>query len=304
MLMKIHMPSLDHLRAFEAAARHLSFQMAAHELHVTPAAVSQRIRALELDLGQKLFTRLTRRVLLTEAGQAFAHDVRDGLGIISKGLLTLRNRTENNILTISTTTTLAEQWILPNLPDFNAVFPDYDVRIIATDGITNFNRENVDLAIRFGRGNYPGCHTVPVLEGLYIPVCARNLVEHRGGIKSSAWWEKATLIHVDWPFPQSEVAPTWTKWSDATSVSLPKANKNLRVTIEAHAIRAAILEQGVALVHQAHVQRELRDGRLVSPFGTSHGLTSEFKFFLVWPSNRQHLGVERFKDWIFEAFKY
>ena len=129
--MSTNFPPINNLQAFESAARHLSFQKAAVELHVTASAISQRIRSLETHLGTALFKRLTRAVILTETGQMLAVELREAFGIIGKALSRIERKATNNVLTVSTTTSFAEKWLLPRLPDFNDKFPEMDVRVFS-----------------------------------------------------------------------------------------------------------------------------------------------------------------------------
>jgi LysR family glycine cleavage system transcriptional activator len=295
------LPPLDHLRAFEAAARHLSFRRAAEELNVTPAAVSQRIRALEARLQIALFKRLTRAVILTDAGQKLATDVREGLSVIRRGLAALEADQRFNVLTISTTTTFAERWLLPHLPDFQSRCSDCDVRIVTTDERVNFETDAVDLAIRLGRGAYRGCHATPLLDELYYPVCIPELIGGAACLKRPEDLYDYTLIHTDWLVEQAS-APTWEKWFESVGADPSGTTRRLYFSSESLTVRAALDGQGVALVNIAHVSEELARGHLVRPFGTELGLRSEFRYYVVWPKRTVPEFVDRFRNWVLAEF--
>ena len=167
------LPPLNNLRAFEVAARHLSFRDAAKVLHITPSAVSQRIRSLEAQLGTPLFHRSTRAVALTDAGEVLATDLLEAFDVIARSLARIHRLSEENTFTISTTVTFAEKWLLPRLPFFTEAFPEFDVRVFSGDALVDFSADSTDLAIRFGRGRYPGLIAEPLATQNTFP-CAHQ----------------------------------------------------------------------------------------------------------------------------------
>ena len=205
--MASNIPPINHLRAFESAARHLSFQKAAVELHVTASAISQRIRALEVHLGTALFKRLTRAVILTETGQILAVELRKAFEIIGKALNRIEHQATNNGLTVSTTTSFAEKWLLPHLPDFNDKFPEMDVRVFSLDKLTDFFSDGVDVAIRFGRGNYLGLISESLSENEYLPVCSPDLIANSKQLENPSDLRHFTLIHTHW-LQEAQAAPS------------------------------------------------------------------------------------------------
>ena len=170
-----NLPPLNSLRAFEAAARHLSFTKAAEELHVTPAAISHQIKALEEQMGVPLFRRLTRALRLTQAGQAALPPMRDGFDKLADAVDLLRAHDESGAITVSLDPSFAAKWLVPRLDRFRAAHPDLDVRLDATDRLVDFQRDNVDLAIRYGGGHYPGLEAERLLSEEIFPVCSPNL---------------------------------------------------------------------------------------------------------------------------------
>jgi LysR family glycine cleavage system transcriptional activator len=157
------LPPLNAVRAFEAAARHLSFTRASEELNVTQAAVSHQVKALEDRLGVLLFRRLNRGLLLTDAGSLYRKELEDILDRLEQATERLRATEAAGLLTVSTNTSFASKWLVPRLQRFRDRRPDVDVRIDADDALTDFRRDNVDLAIRYGGGVYPGLHSVKLL---------------------------------------------------------------------------------------------------------------------------------------------
>ncbi|WP_119392523.1 LysR substrate-binding domain-containing protein [Taklimakanibacter lacteus] len=293
--MALRLPPLDHLRYFHSAAKHLSFQAAAADLHVTPAAVSQRVRALETLLGVRLFERLTRKVLLTEDGRALAQKVDEALRIIAKGVADLDRTRSGRALTISTTTTFAEQCLLPLLAQFNAEFPQTEVRVLASNHLVDFEVEAVDFAVRQGLGVYEGCHSQLLLDDLYVVVCAPALAAT--GVFRDDTWRDLPVFDVEWPIEDPNV-PSWDNWLRLNGMEAGKRRRRTSVSFEALAIRAAIDGQGLSLVHRAHIGRELATGELCCPFGEERGIRPVFRFYLVSPERERNTKAESFRAWL------
>jgi LysR family glycine cleavage system transcriptional activator len=293
--MPLRLPPLDHLKHFHVAAKHLSFQAAAAELHVTPAAVSQRVRALEAELGVRLFERLTRKVLLTEEGSALAAKVEEALRIISKGVADLDRRRSGRALTISTTTTFAEQCLLPLLARFNAQFPQTEVRVLASNHLVDFEVEAVDFAVRQGLGVYEGCTSQALMDDLYVVVCAPRTRSTR--VFEGNKWLDLPIFDVEWPIDAPD-APTWDNWFKLNGFSTAKRRRRTSVSFEALAIRAAINGQGLSLVHRAHIAHELQTGELCCPFGAERTFRPGFRYYLVSPEKVRNPKAEPFSSWL------
>lgn len=289
------MPSLDHLRYFHCAAKHLSFQAATVELHVTPAAVSQRIRALESALGVRLFERLTWQVLLTGDGQALALKVGEALRLIAKGIADLDKARTGRTLTISTTTTFAEQCLLPLLDRFNAEFPRTEVRVLATNKLVDFEVEAVDFAVRQGLGVYDGCAAQLLMDDLYVVVCAPKF--KATGVFQGEKWLDLPIFDVEWPIEAAD-APTWDNWFKLNGITAAKQQRRTSVSFEALAIRAAINGQGLSLVHRAHIARELATGELCCPFEKRRSFRPGFRYHLVSPERARNPNAEVFRSWL------
>ena len=271
------MPSLDTLRLFDAAARHLSFKMAAAELHLTPAAISQRIRQLEADLGATLFHRLTRQV---------------ALAILEQAPQRLHQLRSEKPIVVSTTPTFAEQMLLPVLGEVQALVPRRKIMVLVTDELVEPGRDGVDLAIRQGSGAYPGLRSAALLPCRYVPVCAPQVIRS----------ETLPLVHVQWPDRVTD-APSWAAWRAAAGADLNgSARPELHVSTEVMAIRSALAGQAMALVALEHVTSELAAGLLVLPYRRDRVLPSPHGYHLVTPIHRLPFPLSEVRDWVIRKF--
>ena len=293
-----NLPPLNSLRAFEAAARHLSFTKAAEELHVTPAAISHQIKALEEQLGVPLFRRLTRALRLTEAGQAALPSLRDGFDKLADGVDLLRAHDESGAITVSLDPSFAAKWLVPRLDRFRAAHPDLDVRLDATDKLADFQRDNVDLAIRYGGGNYPGLEVERLLSEEIFPVCSPKLLEGPAPLAQPGDLRHHTLIHLEWG-SEDVTAPTWRMWLLAAGVHDIDFTRGPVFSMTSLALQAAIEGQGVALASSFLVADDLAAGRLVVPFDLSVCDPLDFAYHIVVPKRTADLAkVAAFKDWL------
>lgn len=261
--MSRRLPPLSALRAFEAAARHGSFKHAAAELAVTPTAISHQIRAIEDYVGIAFFERRTRRVVLTDAGARLFPVLRDGFDAFAdviEGLTRTRSRTQ---VTIAATLAFTALWLVPRLLSFRTRYPDYDIHLLASDDVIDLAKANVDIAIRYGSGDYQEFEVVPLFADRFAPVCNPMLkIEDAGDLA------QRPLIEFEWRrrHPNN---PTWARWFAAAGLSAPDAPPLMRFSDESHAIQAAVAGQGVALASLALVRDELEAGRLVQPLPLS-----------------------------------
>jgi LysR family glycine cleavage system transcriptional activator len=189
------LPPLNALRAFEAAARHLSFNAAAEELNVTPAAISHQIKALEADLGVKLFRRLNRAVRLTDAGQACVPGLRDGFERIAEAVARARQGDSVGLLTVTASPAVASKWLVPRLERFRARHPAIDLRIDASMRLVDLVREDVHVGLRYGAGKYPGLHTEQLVRSEVFPVCSPDLLKGKHPLRTPEDLRHHTLIH-------------------------------------------------------------------------------------------------------------
>lgn len=252
---------LSGLRVFEAAARLGSFKAAAKELAVTPTAVSHQIRALEAQTGLLLFDRHVRRVSLTDAGTQLYPVLRDGFDAFEATLARLTHQRTRTQVTISATNAFTVKWLVPRMADFRSRHPGIDLQLQASDDLVDLRSTAVDIAIRYGRGPYPGLVTQPLFTDRFAPVANPRL-----GVESLDDLARVPLIRFDWKRLQPE-NPTWERWFKVAQRSQPRQASQLRFSDEGHAIQAAVAGHGVALVSLALISEELEAGHLVQPFG-------------------------------------
>jgi LysR family transcriptional regulator, glycine cleavage system transcriptional activator len=255
------LPPLAGLRAFEAAARHLSFKRAAEELHVTPTAISHQVRQLEEAIGARLFERRTRQVLLTPEGHVLLPVLRDGFDSFARTLDGLTRKQRRTTVTLSATPAFTAKWLVPRIAAFHRVRPDIDLTLLATLEVVDVKSGVADLALRYGRGPYPDLIAVPLTVDRFAPVASPRL-----GLKKPSDLRAATLLHSDWRRSDPK-NPTWRHWLKIAGIEGIDARGGLRFSDETHAIQAAIAGTGVALHSLLLVQEELATGTLVVPFG-------------------------------------
>ena len=292
------LPPLNALRAFEAAGRHLSFTKAAAELHVTPAAVSHQVKALEDTLGVKLFRRLTRGLLLTDAGQALLPGLGKGFDGLAAAVEGLSGLEDGGVLTVSVLQSLAAKWLVPRLDRFHAAHPDIDLRVSSTIRLVDFARDDVDLAIRYGRGRWPGLRAELMLTEELFPVCSPALLEGPHPLKQPDDLRHHTLLHDEsWKVVFIGDFPEWSAWLETAGVGDIDATHGPGMSPSAMVIQAAIDGQGVALGRSVLVAADLADGRLVKPFEPTIPL--DYAYYLVClESAAERPKVAAFRQWI------
>ena len=296
--MSRRLPPLNSLRAFEAAARHLSFKKAAEELYVTPAAISQQVRALEEYSGVPLFRRLTRSLRLTEAGQAALPPLREGFDRLAEATEALRAEGRTGVLTVSVAPSFGAKWLVPRLDRFRDAHPEYDVRIDASDALASFAGDGVDVALRYGRGTYRGLRADCLMSEVAFPVVSPRLIERGPPLRRPEDLRHHTLLHVQWKM-EDESAPNWRMWLKAAGVEGVDPERGPRFTIETMAVEAAIAGQGVALAGGALVAADLKAGRLVRPFPPSVSEATAFCYYVVYPEAKAaEPRVTAFRDWV------
>ena len=280
------------MRAFEAAARHLSFTLAAHELHVTQAAVSHQIKSLEDHLGMPVFKRLNRALVLTGAGQALFPAVSEALDIMASAVDRLHNQDQSGELTITTMDSFAATWLVPKLGRFRRSNPDIDVRITTTDTSVDFARVNVDMAIRYGAGDWPGVSVERLMTEEVFPVCAPSLLQSGPPLCCPADLKNHTLLHDD-------LRMDWRMWLMASGEDDVDAGKGPGYQHSNLVLLAAEQGDGVALARSVLVQDALAAGRLVKPFDIT--MPTEYAYYMVCPhENLERPKVKVFRQWLIE----
>lgn len=294
--MSERLPSLSALRAFEAAARHLSLTRAAEELFVTPAAISHQIKALEDDLGLRLFDRTGRRLALTQEARAGLAELRRGFDLLGEGVRRIRDSRSSPMLRISSEPTFAGMWLVPRLSAFRRLHPELDVLIDASDRLVDFERDGIDVGIRWGGGRYPGLSAVRLFDEQVFPVCHARLLEGEKPLRTLDDIAFHTLIHLDWPKELGEWAD-WRQWLGAAGANTSLADRGLHFTAHSDCLRAAVDGQGITLASDSLVIDDLRSGRLVRPF--SLALDTDIQMFLVYRTDRaDEPAIAAFRDWI------
>ncbi len=284
--MSPRLPSLMALRMFEATARHASFTKAAAELHVTQAAVSHQLRALEEQLGIKLFQRSTRRINLTPAGQRLLPAVSDAFETLSRAVADI-GRGER-LLSITTTPSFGTRWLAPRLGRFATSNPDIDLTVRHSTAVLDLAREGLDFAIRWGKGQWPG--VVAELVGpSAITLVAAPAYARRLGLKQPADVARATLLH-------EETREDWIEWLLVAGLDRSIAHRGIVFDDENALIQAALDGQGLALMPRSLAEADLNAGRLVSPFDLT--FAEGYGYYLVY--ERQSLA--RPKNAAFRAF--
>ncbi len=291
------LPPLNALRAFEAAARRLSFTQAADELNVTPGAISQQIRQLEEYAGTPLFKRTGRSVLLTDAAQASLPLVREAFERISEAGRIMQAPARKGRVMVSSAPSFAVKWLAPRLERFHRQHDDIEAWISADMGLTDFTTADADFAIRYGRGNYEGLKTEKLLDETVLPVCSPSLLQGPDAIRTPDDLRHHTLLHDDGS-ERDPSCPDWSSWLKARNVKGVDGSRGPRFNQGILVIEAAAAGRGIALAKQAIAAADLASGRLVAPFADGSTLI-DFGYWLVWPKGR-HLSqdVRDFMKWL------
>ncbi len=289
--MKRWLPSLNGLRAFEAAARHQSFTRASEELNVTQTAVSHQIKTLEERLGLKLFDRRGRALRLTEAAKGYLPSVRSAFDQLHDATERLIGPNEEATLTVSTLTTFAAKWLVPRLGGFQDLYPEISVRITTSMASVDFDRDDVDVAIRYGRGEWPGLRADRLIREDIFPVCSPKLLDGPHPLGRPDDLASHTLLHV------VGFREDWRVWLTAANVDGVDSSSGLKFDVAINALQAAIDGVGVALGRTALVEGDLATGRLVAPFDIS--LPIEAAYYVVAPeATADRPKIKAFREWL------
>jgi LysR family glycine cleavage system transcriptional activator len=289
------LPPLNSLRAFVAAARHLSLAKAADELNVTPGAVSQQIKQLEDHLGVTLFRRTNRQMLLTDEGQACLPGLVEAFDRMHAALAEIARIGQDGRLTVSVAPSLASKWVVPRLDRFTAKHPEIDVLVSASMALVDFEAEDLDCAIRYGAGRYPGLVVEKLMEESVVPVCSPALLKEKR-LKTPADLKGFTLLHDDSP-DLDPSCPDWRMWLRAAGVDAVDARRGLRFNQSSLVVEAAISGRGVALAKARLAADDIRAGRLVSLFDVKQPI--QFAYYFVAPPAKSALKrVQAFRKWL------
>jgi DNA-binding transcriptional LysR family regulator len=291
------LPSLDLLRGFEAAARHMSFTRAAAELHVTQSAVSRQIRTLEESIGVPLFRRLNRALLLTEEGQALARAAGIALGGIEQALTRLSARADDLPVTVTTTVSFAALWLVPRLARFRAIHADTDVRLAATNEMIDLARDRIDVAVRFCEPGAAPPGAAPLIGEEVFPVASPRLLRDRKRpLKEPADLRHHVLLHLEDP-QGDQPWLTWGEWLTALKIPGLKPAGALRFSHYDQLVQAAIAGEGVALGRAPLIERLLGSRELAAPFRDRVTVNRKY-FVIVAPQSRERPRVRQLVDWL------
>jgi LysR family glycine cleavage system transcriptional activator len=289
------LPPLNSLPCFEAAARLMSFSKAAEELNVTPGAISRSIKHLEDQLDVLLFERKTRSMRLTAVGDSYARAVRDALEQLAAATARATARRSESTLNVSTSDGFAGRWLVPRLYRFHGAHRGIDVRVSTTGKLTNFHGDGIDIAIRYGSGNYPGLTSEFLTDEEVFPVCSPKLLKGSRPLRKPEDLKHSVLIRDTYPID-------WAAWLSSAGVKGVNPNRGLMFDSYTFAIEAAVQGEGVALGRTMLVAADLAAGRLVRPF--KHALKAASSFYVVYPPEAiRQRKVRVFRDWLFSEIE-
>lgn len=305
----VRLPPLNALRAFETAARHLSFALAARELHVTPAAISHQVKGLEEILGHRLFRRLKRGLELTRAGQVLQPKLSEGFERLGDAVEEMRSVAEEGTLAVSAATSFATRWLARRLHRFVSEHPDLDVRINAStrlidpngddampgDGPAGSPVEDADIAVRFGTGDYPGFRVDKMMHAVMTPMCSPRLLAEGPPLREPADLRRHVLIHDNVRYDDGR--SLWDAWFEKAGVAGADTSHGLRFSHAMLALEAAADGMGVTMGMTALAAADLASGRLVAPLKLA--LPLKFAYYIVSGADTaERPDVVAFRDWL------
>ncbi|MBL6458766.1 LysR family transcriptional regulator [Belnapia sp. T6] len=298
--MRRTLPPLGALRAFEAAARHMSFQAAATELGVTPTAVSHQVRALEIACGRPLFRRRPRPLTLTEAGERLFPVLQAGFDGFAAAVSALREADDRRPLRVTTTNAFAHRWLVPRLYAWREARPDIPLEVIGTDAALDLHAGEADLTIRYARAAPPGLVAREILRDVFWPMASPALLARGTPIRRPADLLQHPLIHMGWGEGMPD-APTWRRWLAEARRIDPGISEvgnagELHFREELHAIEAVVAGQGIAVCSDVLAARELQNGDIVRAFGLA---LPGFGFYLAHlPDHPRRSVIDVFTEWV------
>ncbi len=291
--MSRRLPSLTALRAFEAAARHLSFTKAGEELHVTQAAISNQVKSLEEYCGRPLFRRQARALVLTEAAQRSLPSLRQGFDKLAEAAEHLMTLDTGDFVTVSSLVIFAAKWLVPRLENFYHDHPGIDVRIEAAMRNVDLSRDDVDIYIHLGGGDYPGMIADKLMSLEVFPVCSPRLLEGPKPLRVPADLRHHTLLHVDFFAPW----PDWSEWLEAAGTEGVDVAHGPRFNGFGMQLQAAVRGLGVALASSLNIADDLEAGRLVKPFDLAIDANLDM-YVICQESAVERPQIAAFRDWI------
>ncbi|NBB15461.1 transcriptional regulator GcvA [Caulobacter sp. SLTY] len=291
------LPPLNALRAFEAAARHLNFSRAAEELSVTPGAVSQQIQNLEDYVGAALFKRTPKGLLLTDAAQTALPALREAFDRLAEAASLLTAAVDGRRLTLTAAPSFAAKWLVPRLGKFEEKHPQVDVWLSAGMEVVDFASGEIDLAIRYGGGRYPGLEVIKLMTETVIPVVSPGLL-NENPLNDPSDLAHHILLHDGSP-DADDSCPDWAMWLAARGIRGVDGARGPRFNQSSLVIEAAVNGRGVALAKRTLAQADLDAGRLVTPIQIATAV--DFAYYVVHPKTKGRLPqVKAFVSWLME----
>jgi len=292
------LPPLNAIRAFEAAARHLSVKVAADELNVTPGAVSRQIKSLESSLGLQLLTRGHRQIALTRQGSEYYRAITLALDALRTATRKLKRRGQRKQLKIRAYTTFAMRWLIPRLSGFHQAHPDIEVLLKASLDPVDFRKEDIDAAIRLGDGNWPRVNCYRLVSNVLAPVASPELLAKGPKLKRPVDLAHHTLLH------SIARLDDWTFWLEAAGVDAQfDARAGMTYESSAMSYAAAVEGQGIAMAQLFLVEKDIREGRLVLPFKKTLDM-GDYTYYLLTPNHKpESASVTTFRLWMMEQFR-
>jgi LysR family transcriptional regulator, glycine cleavage system transcriptional activator len=291
--MAVRLPPMQALRAFEAAARERSLTRAAQALNVTHGAISHQIKSLESDLGVRLVERSGRGIRLTDDGERFASRVRAAFAELTTAVHEITARSNPRLLRVSVVPSFAARWLLPRIRDFLATHPDVDLDVRSNMANVDFRRDDSDVAIRYGHGDWPDVTAEHLLDDWFFPVCSPGIANGQVPSRPEDLARYTLLRSDDEP---------WKPWFDAAGLDWPEPTRGPIFSDLSHGLQAAIEGHGVALARSSLLAHDVRNGILVRPFDIK--APAPRKFWLVYPprtANSPKLAL--FRQWLHDEIE-
>ena len=292
-------PGTRALKTLVVAGRHLNFTRAADELALTPAAVSYQIKEIEDQLGIQLFLRSSRSIKLTEAGAILHEAASEAFDQLNRAMTRVRRLSRGATqLKVSVDPQVATKWLMGRVDQFRKLYPTIELRFDVAYEVRDFELDDIDIAIRFGAGKYPGLAADRLFENVIVPVCSPRLLSSDRPLREPRDLLQHTLVHIEWSRP-GVTWPTWQTWMAAAGIADFDGSRIIVFERSSDAIQAALSGDAVALADFAMIANDLSEGRLVRPFELSIKVPAEFAYFLVYPEESAlDPRIAAFRAWI------
>lgn len=296
------LPGTRALRTLVSAGRHLNFTRAADELGLTPAAVSYQVKEIEDQLGVRLFVRSSRAIHLTPEGEVLCEAAADALDTISRAASRVRkmSRSTTTQLKVTLDPHFATKWLMRRVENFRKLQPGIELRFEVSYELREFDVDDIDVAIRYGSGKYPGLVANRLFENVIVPVCSPRLLKSGRPLSEPRDLMQHTLAHIEWS-RQGVTWPNWQMWMAAAGIQDFDDSRTVVFGTSSDAVESALAGETVALADFAMVANDLSEGRLVRPFELSIKAPAEFAYFLVYPAgSSSDPRIIAFRDWLLE----